>query len=674
MLPAHGGKESGTTGVISAKILQRLDSGSLQWLGRPFWVLSIAFATVGVFWLPWYFPATTPSMSESYSLGFNNRLATLSLAFAIGFATVARLVGRTSARPIGWLCKRPNLLPPWRSARSEYLVLITFTFIWTQIIWAWCARLVDPAYGDARGIIFAIDLIALGKVPYRDFIFNYGPALPYLPYFLSSWSQGAVSFEQAHLAVLVFLTGAGFVAIFVILRALRLPAAFRPVVLAVALLSWALFTTCMAQIAMRFVCVPLSLVALHAITNRVRGQGVARVASIGATSFLTAASCMALSPEMGIAAAVAQSAYAITEYVLRRQADVAGAVLTGTAAAFLAALSLFPGCFETVFAFTSGFFNLPIYLNPHNVITVSAAVAVLPALIASALKNPSDDRTPLAIGLAVVAGLLLVGAFGRAAPVHVFYNGFTLMLLTFAMMASLGTTWLRRWTWVYAVVNILLLQISWWWVNTGTCATALQLQRFYRDNPQVVHAWQEKWESRRLRHPSGKALHWSSVLPYPDELDAIADRGQIIQTGGSEWNLWLGRYLLLQTEFPQDYFTPWLLFATTPAQIERRVDELSKARYLLMPESDFASAHGQIDVQAYERSLDRWLSTTMFYPVRSRVRFGPFFSETEIAKRLTSRFRPQGRFQFFVYTPFILLENDRPQSSGTAAESASESL
>lgn len=628
----------------------------LWWNVRPLWGLAVACATIGVFWLPWCCPPTSPVLSESYTLGFNNRVAVISLAIAIFILTTARLVQSGRPHGISWLSRNPHFLVSRKSSRLEYAILLGWTFIWTQVIWNWGTSLVDPAYGDSRGTIYALDLVALGQVPYRDFLFNYGALLIYLPYSISWLSQGAISFEYSHLLALEFLIAAGFAAIFIILRKLCLPRIFRPWILLVALFSWTTLTTCMAQVAIRFVCVPTAIILLDCACTRFRSEAQLAVFKPFLASFALTLSCLLLSPEMGIAATAAVVAYAAGLSLFRHKHSLALGIVAGALFSIAAIISLFPRYFDAVFAFTSGFFNMPLYPNVHNILLLSSSLWVVPSLIASALRRPDDMRAPLALGLAVSAGILLPGAFGRAVPGVVFANGTLLFLLAFAAVASHGKQWLSRWIWVYAFANIFLLQVSFWSVNAGTFSTALALRRFYDQNPEMVASWKRKWDARRSTHPCGERLYWSSTLPYPDDLDVITAAGHTIQTGGSEWNLWLGRYLLLQDSVPKDYFSPYIFFASTAAHIDQRVEDLAAARFLIVPEDDLAAAASTINPVAYQQSLDRFLGYLMCFPVRTRIKFAPYFPDVDIAQKLLAQYQPKARFHFLIFRPFVILE------------------
>jgi hypothetical protein len=636
---------------------RRWSCGAWQSLARPLWAVSIVCATAGIFWFPWQFPLSSPANGESYALGFNNRLAVYSLALAIAAATAARLAAPKPSRAINWLAERPVLLPPVREARVDYAMVVVVSIIWTHVIWTWCMSLVDPAYGDSRVMIYAIDLAALGRIPYRDFAFNYGAAHIYLPLALSRATCGDVSFEHSYYAVLMLFIVVGFISIFWFLRGLQLPQVFRSISLLLALLSWLLFHTCTAHVAIRFLCVPTGLIVLHSARQRLTALTPRRQAAIAAAlSFAYVMYCLMLSPEMGIAACFAMGGYAFAYAALLRSRTEALGWCSGAALAFVGILLVFPNYFLTVAAFSGGFGNLPIYPNLANVVVVASATYIFSGWIASALQHPTDHRSPLAIALSLAGGVLLVGCFGRAAPEHVFFNAMTPLLAMFAVVAQCGPLPQKAWAAAYLLLEILLLQVSHWWTHAGTLKTAVQLRQFYDTNPQVVAEWREQWQRRLKERPAGRFLHWSSVLPFPADLHQIEERGIIMQTGGAEWNLWLSRYLLLQEHLPRDFFLPAILSACTPEQIQQRLRDLHNANVLLVPENEFASIDHPIPWKEYEAFVDRWLGITMFFPVRSKVRFAPYSPDTIQAKELRADFKPVGRFQFFAYMPFIVLE------------------
>ncbi len=639
-------------------------------LEQAFWAVAILTAVVGIFVLPWYLANTTPVPGESYVLGFNNRVGILSLAAALAAALAARLVSVRPQTGIEWIAAHPVLLPPWTTGRLEYFVLGGWCVLWINILWGWGSSLVDPAWCESRGFYHGLDMMALGSVPYRDFMFNYGPSTLYVPHWLSTWTGGDLSVEHAYLVTLVLFTVLGFVCLFVCLRALAIPRRLRTLVLLLAVLAWGEVNMGLNGVPLRFFVVPASLVAVHGfVWNRglsdTRRAGRMLIAAVAAGF-----ACFAVSPEMGIAVTVALVAMGLCPMLAGERAT-AITCWGGSLAALGITAVVIPDYFLSVFAFASGGHNFPIYPNLHNVALVGLSLFVIPAILASAARSPGDVRAPLAASLAVAGGILLPAAFGRCDPGHVFHDGILPLMLVFPAAIRWPKPWRMIAVAAYVVLYIVLLQVSYWSYYANNFTIAMQMRAAYEQNPQMVDTWREKWDALRARHPRGKDLHWSSVLPYPEELDDFTRQGPMLLLAGNEWNYWLARYLMLQQDLPPDYYHAYTQGAATPAQIDRKVREARGARFLIVPEFVLSPLQGPIDLVAYGKSLDRFLSGLLFFPVRSRVKNPPYLPDSEIAKRVLEDFKPIHKYQGYVVLEKKRLderkEDDRttsPQADG----------
>jgi hypothetical protein len=610
---------------------------------------ALAFAAIGVFWLPWQVGVGTPLPGESYALGFSNRVAIAALAVAIAMATVAKLLDGRVPGAIEWFSKEPRVFPRLREAGIEYAILGGATLVWGNVLWSWGRYLVDPAWAEARGFHNGMDLLALGKVPYRDFFYNYGPATLYLPYWLSSLTGGAVSFETAYLVWMVAFTALGFGSLFLLVRTLALPLRERAIALGLCLAAWAAINMGLQYTPLRFYVIPGCIVLLDALVWRQRRieavmpeAGLAMAAAAGA-----ALCCLAVSPEMGIAGAAGILAYAVPLWMAGRRATAA-ATCVGCLGINAAMLLVFPDYLLSVAAFASGGANFPIYPNLHNLVLVGISLYVFPSVIAAAFMQPSDRRAPLAMGLAIGGGMMLPAALGRCDPGHVFINTTVPAALMFAAAWARGGRAWNAWSVVYAMVFIVLLQYSYWSHYWGNYVLASQMRGFYDANPSVVAAWGEKWDRLRRDRPQGGALHWSSVLPYPEELDQLAEQGPIMLVAGNEGNYFLARYLHLQSDILPDYFLAYSQGAVTPAQMDRKVQECLAAKVLLIPGGVLAPLQGEIDLAAYQRGIQEFLSSLLLYPVSSPVQRAPYFPDTVIAKRLLASFEPIGEYRGYV--------------------------
>ena len=615
-------------------------------VGTILWLLAIAVATMGVFWLPWQIPFSAPVVGESYALGFNNHVGVLALGLSIFLGAAACWFG-VRAAAFKWLQQNPRFFPPWREAPAEYIVLICFSTLMAGFILFWSSYLVDPAWCEARGFIYGMDLLAVGQVPYRDFMYNYGPATIYLPLWLSDASRGLLSFEQAYAVILVLFTIGGFAALFVFLRSLELPKLARSFILGLVLIVWTSLSMGLQYTPLRFFIVPLSLVFFDAVAVRQAMGGIGQVVRIALAAAVTVGACLAISPEMGIAATVAVASYAFV-LVLRRSIAGAAACFLGAVIVFAATLFVFPGYLDSVFAFGSGGGNFPIYPNLNNLCMVAMSLIVLPPLIVSAVTNSEEKKSPLALSLAVGGGMLLPAAFGRCDPGHVGINGAILIIMMFPAAAAAGKMAFRIWMGVYAIIWMVLLEYSYWTQYIPNFTSAESMHDYYQAHPDQVAAWKAKWSALLLSSPHGKDLHWSKVLPFPEGLDQLTSKGRVLLTSSNEGNLWLARYLLLQRDPPREYFHAYSQGASTPAQIETKVQQDRAYQFLIAPESVVGLVGHKIDPAAYQEGTDSFLSRILFFPVTSEVKNSPYLPDTEYAARMLNYYKIIGRYESYL--------------------------
>lgn len=632
--------------MVGTRIMLGVDSLSLSpanVLRACSWLVAVA----GIFWFPWYCGVGAAVPGESYALGFNNKAAILALALSLLLALLSHLKAPLPPVALSWLEDPVVLCPSWRSARAEYLVLGLWSAIWVWLLWTWGTYLVDPAWCESRGFIYAMDCMALGRVPYRDFMFNYGPVTLYVPFAISWFSQGDVSFEYSYLITLLTLTVLGFVGVFILARGLNLPSSSRWIPLLLGLSGWSQVSMGLNGVPLRFLVVPASLVLLHAVVRPRVNAGKTGTVQAGCASAAAMFACAAMSPEMGIAGAAGLLAYAFALW-LAGAWQLASACMVGCLSPLVVFAFVGSSYFLSVLAFASGGHNFPIYPNAHNVALMAVALFIIPRLIAAALRGRADARAPLALGLAVSGGMLLPAAFGRCDPGHVYFNGMLPFTMMFAATAYSKPVARFAWWCSYGVLFIVLLQFSYWSYYANNFVAAMQMRAFYEQNPQLVETWRQKWESLKAQHPRGKEFHWSSVLPYPDDLDEFTRQGSVLLTAGNEWNLWLTRYLFLQKELPRDYFHAHSQGAATPSQIEQKIRDSKAARFIMIPEFVMAPLSGPIDLVAYGKGLDRFLSGLLFFPVTTTVKHPPFFPDSEIAKRLLEDYKPVFKYQGYV--------------------------
>jgi hypothetical protein len=611
-----------------------------------FRLLAIPVALLGVFWLPWHVPYSTPVPGESYALGYNNKAGILALAFAIALAAGACwAVHRKSA--CAWIEEAPRLFPPWREARFEYLLLAGFSLLMAGFILFWSGYLVDPAWCEARGFIYGMDLLAVGQVPYRDFMYNYGPATIYLPFWLSNLTHGALSFEQAYGIFVALFTVLGLLGIFVFFRVLVIPPRVRPWLLLLALGVWVAESMGLQYTPFRFFVVPMALIGFHQAVIRCKGAGARSLALIALAAIAAVFVCLAVSPEMGIAAALGVMAYAFV-LLLARSFARAAVAFAGAILVFVIALIVFPGYLDSVLAFSAGGANFPLFPNLTNLSMVAIALIVLPPLLVSAIKHPGEGTAPLALALAVGGGMLLPVAFGRCDPGHVAINSEILLFLMFPAAAAAGRLAFRSWVAVYALIWVFLVQWSYWSQYIPNFQYAINAHESYRAHPEQVAAWKSKWDAARQTAPHGKDLHWSKVLPFPQGLDQLTAKGPTLLASGNEGTLSIARFLILQNPPPREYFQAYGQNASTPSQVTTKAAQDSAYEFIIIPSFAVSLVGHTINLNAYQQSTDAMLSRLLFFPVSSDAVNQPYFPDSDLAARLLPNYTAIAQFSGFV--------------------------
>ena len=151
------------------------------------WVIPsalIGLAGLCILVVPWWIPVTTPTYSGSYTYGFNNAFAWISLAVIIALLVWWRLAGSSAAENAKTETTLANLLAPdphspvsrdLASACAGFVAIVLVLIAW----WFWF--LPYAYFGETQYFLPRIDLMLLGQQPYRDFQFSYGPTLLLLP-------------------------------------------------------------------------------------------------------------------------------------------------------------------------------------------------------------------------------------------------------------------------------------------------------------------------------------------------------------------------------------------------------------------------------------------------------------------------------------------------------------
>lgn len=592
----------------------------------------VVVALAGVFVLPWYVPLPGPVKGESYSLGFCNRAAVLSLYGAIGLVAWGLIFRGKKSTGLSWLTPSPILLPSWRKALGEYSVLGGASLICATVILAWGIYLVIPYWGESNNFLCRIDLARLGYRPYIDFQFDYGPALIYLPIGLDLLSGNRLGIENAYNSCVALGFVLGFLALFIFLRCLQLPDRDRPWILALPLLWTFSISMGLQYIPLRYTLLPCAIavgnVALQNLTEGRRAFIFTLVAIMGCN-----ASCYLISPEMGIAGSAAFVLIGIV-FVATQKIRQAVICFLGATACLIWVAGFSQGYLHSIRSFGAGAYNFPIYPNLPNLMLLGASLYILPQLACAVWREPGHPMAPLAAGLGMAALVLLPAAFGRCDPGHVLGNGLIQFLLLFPAFAQAGRPVLMTRGLAFGMAFILLNQIGYWLYYWPQWQGALRARRDYAENPGQVLEWAEAWKALGRGTSRYEKLNWHKVIPFPSiEPELIPADARVVAPWGEESGV--DRYLKLRSTFAVSYYPTLNPEIFTPEDVVRAVHEI-KANHALMliPKGFYTFLLRGMDGSLNQENMQNYLTLLMLYPVRSTFRNKPYVPEFELAKGL----------------------------------------
>ena len=597
------------------------------WIG-----VGIAVAVFGVFLLPWHVPLPGPVIGEAYAMGYNNRVAVIAVCVALAFFFLGLLRKRPAHDALGWIEESPDFFPPVSAARAEYAVLAAFSLLAVVAVLVWNQILVDPYWGESGYFLSRIDFVCLGFKPYKDFLYNYGPLPLYLPVWIDRLSFGLMGIENAYALVVALGFVAGFAALFVFLRALSLPAASRPWILAVCLAMWCMLTMGLQYVPLRFTILPFVLVFAHRWIPKLSEKswirpGIAVLA--GAGCFL----CFSISAEMGTAAALAFLAYAVVLLLAGRL--ISGLwIVPGIFLYLLCSLLLFGNYLKSVAGFGSGAFSFPIYPTAHILLFLSACFIVLPQLAAGIWSAPSRAQAPLAAALAMGAVVTIPAALGRCDPGHIQANGLVVLTLLFPAFASVSCTGLKAYAGVFAIICIGLMQLSYWNHYAGNFKGAWSQFLAYAGNPSIVEEARKRWDAAEATSPNGAKLNWHKPVPFPEGVEQIVgDKSLAVPL---PIDVGFERFMTLRKGFRPLYHTTRGSDMFSPAEVYKNIVQCDSFDLVLIPTRYVLYSSRKLDMRPYEKQLQDFLSGLLLFPVNSRVHNSPFIPEIEFSRGLVA--------------------------------------
>jgi len=596
-------------------------------------LLILSFAAVGAFIVPWYVPASQPSISISYRYGFNNSVAILTVGVSLVALFIRALFRRRAIAgdTMDQIIARTFDFETAGGGNSGlacafFCAAVIFSAL---VIGTYCYSPLDD-FAEMGYFLSREYLMIMHQTPYYEFPFYYGPAIVCLPYYLYRAAHGLLSIEQAYCTVLVLNFIAGFYALFLCVR-LLFPAARQVAVFWVFALIFFNPMLGLQYTPLRYVLPVAAFLFCHNAVSKLPPDRFRSHLLVSLCAFLGPFLNFEISAEMGVAVTLALLIYFIA--LLRTPRRVyAYAVVMILAGALVAVLPWGNAYLGILFNFGDGF-NLPLLPGPGILLFIAAAFILLPRLALFGVAS-GQLGAPASIGFCVLSGLLITPALGRCDMGHIYFNGFAIFLFAVAVLARLpDQRWFNR---GLPVLLAIFLIASW---------PIVFHYNYSFKNAYAAHSWMRSHPGLECPPPSNGFV---LSKPYPPMvgLEPLLKYGKLgIPLGCSQP---VERFLMLHDRFATAYYFGNIgdeIFG--PKQAARAVQDVDSYQTILVAKSFLDPSFLRVvppDADELRRDSHYVISTELF-PAKLVARHLVYSPPQLMAARVVRDFSVIGEFQ-----------------------------
>jgi hypothetical protein len=630
-----------------------------------------SFGAVGVFVLPWFVPFQQPVNSLSYTYGFNNRVAWITVAVLLGITCLIRIVKRDPSRKNGLerlllaMIAEHNAKPDPRLC--AIFVVMAVVGAGLQLL---CYLLLPSNdFGEIGQHTARLDLMLLGRRPYADFHYNFGPGMLYAAILLFRLGAGTISIDTAYCATLMADWVIGAFLLYYLVNHLggefRRPAVF----LCISLLFFSPTMMAYQYTPVRYLLPLASLLMVHRCISRL----TFRIAM--AAALLLPLAALTFSPDAGITTTVALIAYfiALVRTPLRKYS--LGAVLSGLSAAL--GLTLFGRAYlDSIRSYSSSVSAFPVFPTLTVIAFLAAVFVLVPALAALGLRQPTPAGS-VALGMAIVLGMEVPPALGRSDLMHISWNGAGVLLVSFAALTTVNTSRFvyRAVVCGYLVVFPVSSLAAMTWHSYGEAVLRfLHVGAAHSDHgaaatgPPTTAAAPTGHELASIpaHFPFTKPKHFS-----PDLEDLLRYEKIGLPFGANEE---IRRYLKITGRFVPEYWPETFTYLGSDADIASKLRDLQTMDVILVPREVYLVDNFMtipvstdlhypvvVDPALHRATAEHILTTVTLFPVwLPKARNAPLLPEMRIMAEIAKYYTPSGQFRDFVIAV-------RPGRSGRAS-------
>ena len=612
-------------------------------------ILLVGFWTVFIW--PWTIPPTRRVISDSYNMGFNNMAAILAVGVSLLALIAVRLLTQKPANSDNLETRLQQYLSGSDLARwnrRDLVWALAASLAGVVFIFALWSQLPNRYFGEMKSFIPCSELILLGRAPYTQFQFNYGPLFLYLPVWIVRAAHSIFGIQIGVDIGYIFA-----LAIFTVIGLLLL--SYATTILDARRRNWIFLLLStpfifnlglgMNYTALRFAAPYAALLWLHRcaqpknnLTENFTKNGAEALGiwwKIALALASGAVFCFLISPEIGISFLLAVLVY--IGFLFREQTAPARRSLTvclalGLAASFLILGFLSPAYFLSIWSFGGGGYNLPIVPGIYILFYLATLAFVVPRLATQGLKR-HGARASLLLGWSTLIVILVAPALGRCDFGHILCNGIGAFLGAFLLT---GQTRGRAFGF-YAVTYAFLFTVCAPIFGYGPYIS--ESIRSYREGQRAAN--RVFWKPASGAQHAKEAIFAAALQPYVSQ--AYSKIGTPL--GCSEA---LEIYLKRTNRFVPEFYTAPAYGSFTQSQVDEKTREIRGMDIILVRQSILDQAK-RTDLKAlYGRNQARFLQKILMFPIEYRWRNEPLFPDMEWAKAIDRDFITVGTFQKYV--------------------------
>jgi hypothetical protein len=536
--------------------------------------VAVAGTYLFVFVAPWFKPMPSlPVVSDSQSVGFDNRFALVALAVGMVVLALLALLRRAGAAAASWPGEvvRSSAVPV-EERIPKWLVGLAVALIVAETV-AVIVIYRGIGFSDSAYFIDRLFYLANGSRLLTEVEYSYGPLLIAPPYLAWLALRGlGVGLGQTYFAFVGVMHVLGLLSAAWVLNRLEMPRMWRGVWFgAISLFTAAIITYGVNYTPLRFLAPAMAILLYLQFGGRSWGRrGAVLVAALFA--------CFAVSPEVGLVAAAGLAGTLFFEGFGpdRRPFLAALAVLLLGAGGWM--IYGMAGD-STAGALSAGAYYIPILPGLPAMVFVAMALTAGWG-VGNEVALGGWKANAAMLGWFVAAVAFLPAALGRADIVHLFWNGLMLGLIGSAVAWRLSD---RAGAVLTAAVTVVFV------ISVGIFTATGLVPSAYRT---AVRAGaltfdDSRYLSRRLRRNDMMGRSWyraNRLFPMKeDDLALLAEKGAVF---APFWiNGEVAARLTDKKALLPDFGPP--AYSLSRGQVDKGMATLGKAEYVLLPYDEY---------------------------------------------------------------------------------------